>query len=238
MTLALSERCLAARASGCGAGAWWAWCVSLTLAEGSSGEPSKGRPAREQQPQLTAQQVSLSLPPTTFIPPGSSELHLPVKQDQHPPINKQKFWKERKACRNLHLNCCRLPLTRILSLPEVGLTHPEQLCSWQAPQRPHHCQGVSTWVSWIPERWGFHTPALSVCEQKTRGSWQGCQSHLSPPLLLWTFPKVSRVACVCCSLLVLSHCLLSVSGCQCLSPGWLGLCYFVLKLVCFFNGYK
>lgn len=79
--------------------------------------------------------------------------------------------------------------------------------------------------------WGLHVG-------KKKSSWAGMPG---PPLptLLWTYPKVSGVACICHSLLALSHCLLSKSQTASFSPpGWFGLCYFVLKPVCFFNGYK
>lgn len=77
----------------------------------------------------------------------------------------------------------------------------------------------------------------SACGKK-KSSWAG-MSEPPLPTLLWTYPKVSGVACICHSLLALSHCLLSKSQTASISPpGWLGSCYFVLKLVCFFNGYK
>lgn len=79
----------------------------------------------EQQLQHTSSACDPHLASTTFIPPGSSEPHPPVRQDQHLAISNQKFWKEGKACRTLCLSCCCLPLTRIIFLPEVGLTHPQ-----------------------------------------------------------------------------------------------------------------
>lgn len=239
MTLALSERCLADRASTCRAAAPCAWCVSLTLAEGRAREslPKTDLPGnRSRNPQLSSW-ASLCLPPPSFplalvshtCQSSSTSIHLSTTKI---------LWEGGESLQ-------KSALELLLSLP-----HPNPLFAWGRADSPGACSAVGrlptahpTAKEWahrfpaIPERWGFHTPAPSVCEQRTRGSWQGC--HRFPSLLLWTFPRVSRVACICCSLLALSHCLLpQVSGCQCLSPGCLGLCYFVLKPVCFFNGNK
>jgi len=100
---------------------------------------------------------------------------------------------------------------------EAGLTH-RSVLRWASSRRLHHGQGGSTGVSCRRSETGLSHAELPVMGAKRRGSWQGGQSHLFPPVLPPTFPKGSRVACVRCSLLALSHCLLSKSQAASISP--------------------
>lgn len=239
MTLALRKRCLADRAGSCRGGARCAWCVRRTPGRGellsSRAAFHTVKPDGNSSHSSPAQPVSLTLPPTTFIPPDCSEPHPPVKQAQHLAISNQKFWKRR----NLHLNCCCLSLTRIIFLPEVGLTHPQHALQL-ASSLPSAPQPSSEHTGFLPSQWdGAFTLLNCLYVSKKKGILAATPE---PPLSILASVNFSKdFKCGLHLLFPVGFVTLpapQVSGCQHVSPRWLGSCYSVLKLVCFFNGYK
>lgn len=244
MTLALSTCCLADRHGGCRAGVRRAWCVRRTPSRGEllssraafhTAKPARGTAATAHQLSVWA---SPCLPPPLF-PPGSSEPHLPVEQDQHLAISNQKFWKEGESSQKSGLELL------------LSLSHPYHLFDWGRADSPAArslvgkllavCTTAKEWAHRFPAiavRWGFRTPELSVVSKK-KGILAGAPE---PPLSILASVNFSKGFKGGLHLLFplgfVTLPALQVSGCQHLSPGWLGLCYFVLKLVCFFNGYK
>lgn len=174
--------------------------------------------------------------PHCLISSGSSEPHLLVKQVQHLAISNHCFWEGGKSAQ-ICLNCCCHYLTQIIFLTEVGLTHPQHTL-WLASSPLSALQPRHEHAGFLLLQWdGAFTLLSCLYMSKKMDMWQGHQSHPFQPSLnlrkgfkggLHLLLPVGFV-----TLLVLQ-----LSGCQHLSPGWLGLCYFVLKLVCFFNGYK
>lgn len=236
MTLSWSERCLADRASSCRTGAWCACCVSLTLAEGSAQEslPKTDLPGSSSHKSQLSRWASLCLPPPSF----------PLLLASHPsqssrtsvnPTKTKNFERRGKPAKFCTWTTAVCPSPQC---SEVELIHPEQALLLASSHRPQRRQGGSTQVPAIPEmglsllhclyasnkQGGLGRDARPTsfhpcfCELSQR--FQGCGLHLLFPVGFVTLPAPQ------------------VSGCQCLSPGWLGLCYFVLKPVCFFNGYK